>query len=223
MHAPLTPKNGEPRWRTMSLTKQNVFLSCLAATTLLTLGPIGCSSGDEDDICEDIVATRTDSDADFSDYETFAVAELPGDGSGLGGASADLPEDIQVNLEVASEAAVANLEDFGLTEVELDEDPDLLVFSAAATEVETGIYWACVGGWEWWGWSYVWDPCAWLAPIDFEYTEGSLLVGVADATTEEPVFGGLVQGILECSTSESALEDRITLAVDEIFDSYPGD
>lgn len=207
----------------MPLAKPKIFLSCLTATALLSLGPIGCSSDDdEDDICEDFVTTRTDEDADFSDYQTFAVAELPGDGSALGGSGSELPDDVQANLEIANDAAVANLEDLGLTEVDPDDEtPDLWVFSAAATETETGTYWACVGGWEWWGWSYVWDPCAWLAPIDFEYTEGSLIVGVADSTTEEPVFGGLVQGILECSETESALEDRITDAVDEIFESYP--
>lgn len=186
---------------------------------------IGCSNDDDDEICEDVTVTQADDDADFAAYRTFAVHEIGetiGGGGAGGGESIEIPDDVEANLEVANDEAVAQLKKLGLEEVDPDkETPDLWVFSAAAKEGEDGTYWACVPGWSWWGWYYYWDPCAWLQPIDFEYTVGTLLVGVADASTEKPVFGGFVQGILECSEDKLDLNERIEAGVENIFEDYP--
>lgn len=180
----------------------------------------GCSDGNP---CGDEVVTRADDEADFAAYETFAVIDLPEDigagGAGGAGGGRGMPDDIRVNLEIANEAAATQLELLGLERVEVEDDPDLFVLSASASEEETGIYWTCVPDWYWWGWYYYWDPCAWMAPIPVEYTVGSLLVATVDAATEEPVFGGIVQGILECTSED--LEDRIEDGVETIFDDYP--
>lgn len=188
---------------------------------------IGCSNDDdEDEICEDVTVTSVDDDADFSSYETFAVFEIGdtiGDGGAGGGTGVEIPEEVETNLKVANDEAVAQLKKLGLDEVDpKDETPDLWIFSAAAQEGKDGTYWACVPGWSWWGWYYYWDPCAWLQPIDFEYTVGTLAVGVIDSSTEKPVFGGFVQGILECSEKHE-LNERIEAGVAEIFEDYPAD
>lgn len=183
----------------------------------------GCAEEDPvDEACEDDIVTAVDDDADFGDYETFAIYEIGGDAgtAGAGGqASFELPDDVVANIGVANAEAARQLVARGLTQVDpAEEDPDLWVLSAAAREEEEGTYWSCVPGWYWWGWYYYWDPCAWLYPIEFEYTVGTLLVATVDAATEKPVFGGVLQGILECSDE---LETRIESGVEEIFDDYP--
>jgi len=196
-------------------------LTVVTLTALASWGLLGgCSSNGNP--CGDEYTTRVNDDADFESYQTFAVMDIPEEG-GLGGAGGagggELPDDIRVNLELANEAAAESLELKGLERVDADDDPDLLVFSASASEEETGIYWYCVPGWYWWGWYYYWDPCAWMAPIEFEYTVGTLLVGVLDPVLGEPAFGGLIQGILECTSED--LEDRIEDGVADVFDDYP--
>jgi len=200
-------------------------LSFVGALGFSLLG--GCSNNDDDDVCTDQVQTLADDDADFSSYETFAVFEIGTTGvGGAGGSSgipSDLPEDVTANIETANKEAVRQLKALGLSEVDPEEEtPDLWVLSAALTEEEEGTYWQCVPGWYWWGWYYYWDPCAWTVPVDFEYTQGTLLVAVVDAADEKPVFGGVLEGILEC-TDEHEIDDRIEAGVDEIFDDYPQD
>jgi len=202
-----------------SLLAHRRALFFVALATLASWSLLGaCSSGSD---CGYNFATRADDDADFESFQTFAVLQIDEGGLGGAGGAGAFPDDVRANLEVANDAAVEQLLLLGLEEVDpADEQPDLWIFSAAATERETGVYWYCVPGWYWWGWYYYWDPCAWMAPIEFEYTVGSLLVGVADASTDPPVpvFGGLVQGVLEC---DSDIEGRIESGVEAIFDDYP--
>ncbi len=193
----------------------------LAGTTItvMTLVGLGCSSDDGDDVCTDEVVTSVDEDGDFSTYETFAIFELPDGGAGMGGGGPSV--EMIENLETANEAAAAELKALGLEEVDPDEEtPDLWIGSAALAEGEEGVYWECVPGWTWWGWYAYWDPCAWIVPIDFEYTVGTLAVALVDSSSEEPVFGGLVQGILECNDD---IDGRIESGVAQIFDDYPDD
>lgn len=197
-----------------------LLISFGALAALGTLG--GCTS----DACPNYtgaVVSRADDDADFASYETFAIKKIIEDdvgAAGAGGQGALMPDEVRLNLEVASDAAADELLQIGLREVDPDvETPDLWVFSAAATDVEEGMYWYCVPGWYWW-WGYYdyTDPCVWLVPIEFEYVLGTVLVGVADSETNQPVFGGLIQGVLECTPDvEQSIED----GVDEIFDDYP--
>lgn len=186
-----------------------------------SLALIGC---DSDDACsEDVVQTLIADDADFESYETFAIFD-PGDSPGSGGAGGaggtEVPENVQLNLDYANDAIVDQLNALGLTEVDPSEtEPDVWVFSAAATTDMVAIQWACAEGWYWWGWYYYWDPCSWLVPVTYEYTLGTLVFGIADAQTERPVFGGMAQGILECGD----VRGRVERAVAEVFESYPSD
>lgn len=196
-------------------------IACSGSLVAIAVMVLGGCQGDDEDYCTDKAESAVDKDADFSSYETFAVAEVDGGGfGGLGGAwSGDAPDKVETNLKVANDAIVSELLDLGLTEVDpAKETPDLWVGSAGATEVETGIYWECVPGYYWWGWYPYWDPCAWLAPYPFRYTEGTVLVALVDSKTQKPVFGGALQGILECSDD---IEGRIEAGIDRIFADYP--
>ncbi|HKO94770.1 MAG TPA: DUF4136 domain-containing protein [Polyangiaceae bacterium] len=192
----------------------------MAIARYLTLACVGslaffaaCSDDEEDSLCTgDTVYTRADPTADFESYTTFAVsAEATPN---------DLPADFEANLGVANAAASAQLVALGLTLVAADADPppDLTLFNIAATKKEVGTEWVCSPGYIWIGWYYVWDPCAWMVEVPFTYTEGTLAVGVADPVLSKVVFGGVLQGVLECGSDTTA---RIQSGVARIFDDYP--
>ena len=187
----------------------------LAGTALLALF-CACDDDDEyeDEICTgDTVVTRADPTVDFAQYETFSVA--PDDAL-----PADLPPDVTANLAVANAAAVSELLTIGLTQVPPDSDPppDLGLFNMAATQKQMGTTWECTPGYWWTGWGYVWDPCAWMVEIPVVYTEGTLVVGLADPAADKVVFGGVLTGVLECSGDTAG---RIQSGVARIFQDYP--
>ena len=176
---------------------------------------VACEDDEEDTLCTgDTVLTRTDPDADFTTYHTFAVSAeaAPSDIS--------VPPDVETNLAVANAAASAQLVALGLTPVAADAEPppDLTLFNIAATQRQTGTEWVCSPGYIWIGWYYVWDPCAWMVEVPFVYTEGTVIVGVADPLLTKVVFGGVLQGILECGGDTAA---RIQSGVARIFQDYP--
>jgi|SRR6187402_517003 len=187
-------------------------ISIAAVAALSAFMPLGCSSDDDDDDCqEDVVKTSVDPDADFDSYTTFAVLTEEA-------YPVDTPDDVKLNLTTAINAATDELVALGLEEVDVDADPDVVLFTLSKTDEEDAIYWQCRGGWYgYWGW-VVWDPCAWLEPIYVEYTVGSLVVGLADPSEEKVVFGGVTQTILECGGD---VTQHIESAVDAIFDDYP--
>lgn len=187
------------------------FLAGLAWVALFS----ACDDDDDydDEICTgDQVVTRTDPTADFAQYKTFSVAPdetLP-----------DVPADVVTNLAVANAAAAAELQKIGLTQVAPDSDPppDLALFNIAGTQKQMGTTWECTPGYWWTGWGYVWDPCAWMVEIPVVYTEGTLVVGLADPAADRVVFGGVLQGVLECSSDTAG---RIQAGVARIFTDYP--
>jgi hypothetical protein len=185
---------------------------------LVTLATAACSSSDDpESICDgDTVTWRAAEGVDFGAYQSFAVLEADDYPTEL---PEDFPEDTLNSLQAANDAAVVELTALGLTEVDPEtETPDLYVFSVAASETKTGSGWECVPGYVWWGWFWSWDPCAWLSPVDFDYTVGSVVVGVADEASQSAVFGGLVRGVIECGDAEARLESGVS----EIFANYPG-
>lgn len=185
------------------------------ATLPLLVLALGCGDDDEPSACDTTTDTRADPDADFTAFSTFAVA----DPSDYPVPPPDFPEDIEKNFEAATDAASAELEQLGLTQVDESEAPDLLLFTAAASEINNGIVWECVPGWYWWGWNYVWDPCAWLAPVPVTYSVGTAVVGLAEPDSEQVVFGGIIQGVLDCGN----VEQRLTDAMSDVFAEYPAD
>jgi hypothetical protein len=178
-----------------------------------------CSEPDPNQECGDTIVTRANPSTDFSMISTFAVvpeADYPAD------LPSDLPSDTKTNIFAANEAARSALIAQGLTEVDpAVEDPDVWLFSLAATETDTGYAWECVPGYVWWGWFWAWDSCAWLAEVPVDYEIGTVIIGLAevsDDTTGEIVFGGAVQGVLDCDSPR----ERVEAAVEKIFAQYPG-
>jgi hypothetical protein len=188
----------------------------VSGAALCTLS--GCEE-DEPDICDDTVVTRADPSNDFTMYSTFSVvpdSEYPLE------VPPDLPANTTGDLQAASAAMRRELVALGLTEVDFVDPPtaDLLAFNLAASEDEAGIVYECVPGYYWYGWwGYVWDPCAWLQPIPVEYEVATVIVGLADTVDEQVVFGGVVQGVLECGDSRQRLDSGVS----RIFDQYPAD
>jgi len=191
---------------------------CMVGFLAITVAS-ACADDDDDDTCEDSVATRVLPGVDFSTFQTFAL--LPAD-SYPDDVPDDLPDDIETDLLVAGAAAKSNLLELGLTEVDFaaTPEPDLVVFNVAGSSGETGTVWTCVPGYVWWGWYWYWDPCAWYEAVPVEYTVGTVVVGLADGVNRETgqvVFGGAVQGVLECGDTQARLE----AGVNSIFDAYP--
>jgi len=166
----------------------------------------------------DTIVVRSDPTVDFENYCTYAIQEivLPDDPVGI---PEDLPDDLQANLYAANAEAARILEKKGLEPVSDPANADVVIFSAAASNTEEGVIWECVGDWVWWGWGYVWDPCAWMRPIDVEYQVGTMLVGLADPEMESVVFGGLVQGVLASNEPDPA---RVQDGAKRVFKQYPG-
>jgi hypothetical protein len=192
--------------------RRQVLVS-LAALCFLS----GCPE-EEDDICDDTVVSRAEPTYDFTMVQTFAVvpdSEYPTT------LPPDLPPDTVTEISGANAEARRQLVALGLTEVDYATGmPDVVLFSLAASEEDTGIIYECVPGYYWYGWwGYVWDPCAWLQPVPVDYSVATVLIGLADVADEEVVFGGTIQGILECGDAH----DRLVDGVQEIFEDYPAD
>jgi hypothetical protein len=171
----------------------------------------GCNDDDE---VQDYVNSWSSSTADFGEYKTYAFLTK----DDLPPGTKPLPDDVQAQLGVVSDAMRSELDQRGLREVKSDQMPDLYAFNLESTQDETALYWDCVDGY-WYGWwVWTWDPCAYVQPVYEQYTVGTVLMGLSDPKMKEAVFGGVLQGVV---TGEGNAEQRIEAGVSEIFDSYP--
>jgi hypothetical protein len=187
-----------------------------AFSSLLTFA--GCDCND-DDRPPDEVSTRVKPGVDFTDYSTFRINdEIDDDDLEDAGVDPDdIPGQVKLNIDIANDQARIELEERGLTEVDEDEDADLVIASLGSTQDHGGYYWECVPG-NWWGyWGWTWDPCAWLEPVYYQFSIGSMAIGLADPELEDVVFGGLLQGVADGSDTE----DRIRSGVHSMFKDYP--
>lgn len=189
-------------------------------TFLLLCTMSACDCDDDDGLPSDEVYVHIKRGVDFSDYKTFRIDDelTEEDLADAGVDIEDFPEDLRLNIDSANDQARIELEKVGLTEVEGDEEADLVIASLGSTKDEDAIYWECVPGY-WWGyWGWYWDSCAWLDPDYVEYTVGSLVLGLNDPKLEEVVFGGLLSGVV---TGGGNAEERIRAGVHEMFEKYP--
>jgi hypothetical protein len=179
-----------------------------------------CLVACDDDEPADVITSRSNATADFTSFDTFAIADeddVPAD------VQEQIPDGIAANLDMVNDAVRTVLVQQGLREVDRDDEPDLIAFSLAATQDVEALYWTCVDSY-WYGyWSYVWTPCAWLAPVYTEYTQGSVVIALADPVAEDIVFGGVIQGVIEDEVNSADAEERINEDVDELFEDYPAD
>jgi len=187
--------------------------SCaLALLGLLGVAAPGCEEDDDDDACSDEVESYTAAGFDPATVATFYVLT----DADYAASPVPIPPDVMTGITAANTTARNELINLGLTPVARDV-ADVSVFSVALSEEMTGYTWECVPGYVWGWWTYYWSPCAWYMQVPFEYTVGTLLVGIADEATQTAQFGGAMQGVLECGDVTA----RVTSGVQEIFADYP--
>jgi hypothetical protein len=164
---------------------------------------------DDDD---EYVEAASNSTADFTAYKTFAISTA--------GGTVAVPASVATNLGVVNDAIQTQLQDLGLTEVDLSQSPDLIAFSLASTEETAAFSWNCVPGYwyGYWDWSYT--PCGWIDPIYDEYTVGTVVIGLTDPAIEQVVFGGVMQEVLDGQSTDEITDD-INDGVENVFDEYP--
>ena len=185
------------------------MLRLFALLGLLSLG--GCAS----------VNTEVDRSANFNRYKTFAwipadikVGDNPRYNSDL----------INRNIRYAVETEFAKR---GIAKADQEKPADLLVGYHTYTEKKEQTAYRNVnpynpyfGGWGWRGWGFPfyggWG--GWNAPYTRQYTEGTLIIDVLDARTNQLVWRGSVEGEVD---NVARLQKRIRKGVEAIMKKYP--
>ena len=170
------------------------------------------------------IARKTDA-VDFTKFSSFAITDsitVVNDGMKV------RLNDATANLIIAQ--VVRNMNLYGYTQVQADEDPDLLVDLAYIQRTNTYMYpgywsdwdwWWDWNGYPWWGWDpyYPYQMPAFVS----SYTTGSIVIEVADVvnvateSTVPVVWHGLVREILNGSHTQQELLSSI----DEVFAILP--
>ena len=170
------------------------------------------------------IAHKTDA-VDFTKFSSFAITDsitVVNDGMKV------RLSDATANLIIAQ--VVRNMNLYGYTQVQADEDPDLLVDLAYIQRTNTYMYpgywsdwdwWWDWNGYPWWGWDpyYPYQMPAFVS----SYTTGSIVIEVADVvnvateSTVPVVWHGLVREILNGSHTQQELLSSI----DEVFAILP--
>ncbi len=170
------------------------------------------------------IARKTEA-VDFSKFSSFAVTDsitVVNDGVKV------RLNDNTANLIIAQ--VVVNMNKYGYTQVQPDEDPDLLVDIAYIQRSNTYMYPGYWTDWDWW-WNwygypwYGWDPYyPYQMPVFISsYTTGSVVIEVADVvnvateSTVPIVWHGLVREILNGNHTQQEL----LTSIDEVFTILP--
>jgi len=166
----------------------------------------------------DTVVVVSDNTVSFSGFGTYALVEYEGD-------PGNPPPNVSEGDKQALISAInSNMNALGYVQV-AEEEADLLISSFGFIEtleaMVTGYYYEYYYGWYWYDkyWYYDEDE------VEFDVVTVVIdAVDVKDKAVEEDdrlVFRGNAFGIFADEPSESA--DRITDAVNQIFDEWPED
>ncbi|WP_224483832.1 DUF4136 domain-containing protein [Robertkochia aurantiaca] len=177
----------------------------------------------------DIVYTNYSPDFDFATVGTYTLPErvIEVDDSDFDG------EDPEFIDDEYSEAILAqirqNMNDYGYTEVDKENDPDLVLLVSATTTTNLFYYYDW-GYWNWWGypgygpgWGW-WYP-GYFPPVVTGYRSGSVLIqmtwpdGIGVNENIPVLWTAVINGLLEGS-SESIAE-RLRNTVDQSFVQSP--
>ncbi|MBE6246774.1 MAG: DUF4136 domain-containing protein [Bacteroidales bacterium] len=170
------------------------------------------------------VARKTEA-VDFNQFNSFAITDsvtVVNDGK-----KTRLSNDT-TDLIIAQ--VVRNMNMNGYTQVQVDENPDLLVDLAYIQRTNTYMYPGYWNDWDWW-WNYNYFPWfGWDSYYPYQmpvfissYTTGSLVIEVADVVnvaTEASVpvvWHGLIREILNGKHTQQELVS----AIDEVFTILP--
>ena len=170
------------------------------------------------------IARKTDA-VDFTKFSSFAITDsitVVNDGMKV------RLNDATANLIIAQ--VVRNMNLYGYTQVQADENPDLLVDLSYIQRTNTYMYPGYWTDWDWWwNWNgypwYGWDPYyPYQMPVFISsYTTGSVVIEIADVvnvaseSTVPVVWHGLVREILNGSHTQQELLSSI----DEVFAILP--
>ena len=170
------------------------------------------------------IARKTDA-VDFTKFNSFAITDsitAVDDGKKV------RFNDATADLIIAQ--VVRNMNLYGYTQVQPDENPDLLVDLAYIQRTNTYMYPGDGSDWDWW-WDWYgypwwgWDPYyPYQMPVFISsYTTGSIVIEVADVvnvateSTVPVVWHGLIREILNSNHTQQELLS----AIDEVFAILP--
>lgn len=193
----------------------------------------GCSPDSLSTTDTDVVITVRDLGRSYAPYRTYALPDTVIDvceasasgaagaagaaGAGGGDAGDDDCEPLNHNHDEAIfESLRDNLDQLGFSEVEADEDPDVIILAAAVAQESWYVYYPYCDYWYGYCFDYAWGPTAISYPIG---TLALYMVSWRDADDEKgsiPVIWlGVVSGLL--SGSEELDQDRIEVNIDQAF------
>jgi hypothetical protein len=189
---------------------KNRLSICLAIAGVLLLG--SCA------------VTDMSQEADFSQYKTF----------GWGKAEISVSNPAYKSGLISSRIKKSVKDEFEKHGIKYDKsNPDLLVsyetFTAEKQRMSAGygyggMYPFMFGGpWFYrpymWGYPYMYGPYGFGPGGSYQYTEGTLIIDVIDAKTNEHIWRGLVKGNV---SDVKALQKSISKGVKAIMKKYPG-
>jgi hypothetical protein len=172
-------------------------------STMILIGALiaGCSSGLE-------LNNDYDQQLDFSQFKTFQWVDTA-KSTGTQGNNSLIAGRVK-------SAVVNDLTAKGL--VESDSDPDLLVIYHVGTQDKVDITDYGYGyGYGRWGGAYG----AGGGISTYNYTEGTLIIDIIDASTKQLAWRGTAKGVLEENPSPEQITKNINTAVAAILSQYP--
>ncbi len=175
----------------------------------------GCYPGGADYVDQlDIVLSNYSQDNDFTKMKTYAMSD----------SIVKVTDDQLVTQFIKQSNAATitarirkNMADYGWTEVDESQSPDVVILNAAMETTYISYYYSY---WGWYGygggWYYPYYP-----PYYTTYTTGTLLVQMLDVKNLGPedqgtmVWTGLINGLM--SGSSASFSTRVTTSIDQLF------
>ena len=170
------------------------------------------------------IARKTDA-VDFTKFNSFAITDSI---TAVDNGKKVRFNDATADLIIAQ--VVRNMNLYGYTQVQPDENPDLLVDLAYIQRTNNYMYPGYWSDWDWWrNWYgypwWGWDPYyPYQMPVFISsYTTGSIVIEVADVvnvateSTVPVVWHGLIREILNTNHTQQELLS----AIDEVFAILP--
>ena len=178
-------------------------LLLVAGVTLLA----GCGSSIE-------LNRDFDQQLDFSQFKTFEW--VPSKGSGGGSQMSGLIE------ERIKNAVIDQLTQKGMTQAASDPDVYVVYHAGTQDKVDVTDYGYSYGGYGRYGGVYGGPYGAGSGGIStYNYTEGTLIIDIYDASTEQLAWRGTGTGVLDENPSPDELTEGINKAVAAILSQYP--
>jgi hypothetical protein len=168
----------------------------------------------------DLVVTNHDVDFDYQSLTTYAIPDqvVKITGNLNDGDQVEFVDDIYAT--VILDAVRENLDNHGWTEVNSENNPDVIILPSAVSST-TFIWYYDNWYWDWW---YPYSYWGWYYPYTYyggSYTSGSLFLqmtypeGITASDNIPVIWSCIANGLLEGSTSD--INARIKKSIDQAF------